>query len=64
MKTIYTVLLISGLYTDGHVKSSTPVPVPQMDCESIAQASLDSARCVSMPWPSDAAFSLAPNNPF
>ncbi len=61
MKTIYTVILISGLYTDGYVKSSTPVPVSQIDCVAIAQTSLDGAKCVQMPWPSDSAFSAMPS---
>jgi hypothetical protein len=59
MRAIYTVILISGLYTDGHVKSSTPVPVSQFDCVAIAQTLLESAKCVRLSWPTDAAMSAA-----
>ena len=53
MKTIYTILLVSGLYSDGYVLSSTPIPMSPTDCISVAQGRLDGATCVRLPWPYD-----------
>lgn len=55
MRTIYTIILASGLYTDGQTITSTPVPMPQPDCITISQLRLDEAECVQVQWPYDPA---------
>lgn len=59
MRTIYAVVLASGLYTDGQVTSIHPVPVAQVDCVSIAQTHLGAACCVRIPWPVDPSVAIA-----
>jgi hypothetical protein len=59
MKTIYTVILASGLYTDGQVTSVHPVPVAQVDCVSLAQTQPGAAKCVRVPWPVDPSVAIA-----
>lgn len=51
MRTIYTIILASGLYTDGQTTASAPIPMPQPDCVSISQLHLDGAECIQLQWP-------------
>lgn len=51
MRTIYAVILASGLYTDGQITSTSPLPVPQVECLSIALKQEPAADCVRLPWP-------------
>ena len=53
MRTIYTVVLVCGLYTDGQTTSMSPIPMPHVECLSVARNQEQTAKCVRLDWPTE-----------
>lgn len=60
MKTIYTIILASGLYTDGQTTTSTPLPMAPTDCITLSELRLDGAECIKIQWPYGATAPVRP----